>query len=342
MFISLHASRDEVIDSAFVSGWTNFNFALENFYPLLDRFGPQRKAQNKKFYDRLRTDIVNGCIMPPITLAFVSPDHSDIIDQGQLTEFINTNVATGYILDGMQRMITLNDAQNLDGFNGERPIYVNVIIAAKFDLLLYRMITLNNGQKPMTARHQIEMLTEGAIDLSGADMQIVSEKQTEGKLVRRAFKKSDISEAYTAYIANSPHNQNSKIIETKLDEILVGKVMESGVANENVSFSEILSEVSRIQKDDFVLDWIRQLNNLIGFTLGAKKSLEQLKGITAEELVEPLKRFETAFAAINPSKVNVGKYRRELSTLFIEQIQKLADYDETQLEELFFEETMTE
>jgi hypothetical protein len=342
MFTALHTSQDHVIQSAFVSGKTNFGYALENIYPLLDRFGPQRKAQNKKFYDRLRTDIVNGCIMPPITLAFVSDDLSGSTVHNDLEEFINDNIATGYILDGMQRMITLNDASLIDGFDAERPIYVNVIVASRFDLLLYRMITLNNGQKPMTARHQIEMLTEGAINLSGADMRIVTEKQTEGKAVRRAFRKSDISEAYTAFISNSLHNQNSKIIETKLDEILVGKVMESEVASEKVAFSEILTEVSRLQQNDFVLDWIRQLNNLIGFTLGAKKSLGRIQGIPPEEFVEPLQRFEAAFDAINPSKVNVGKYRRELASLFFARIDDLIDYDKTQLEELFFDETMTE
>lgn len=342
MFTALHTSKDEVIQSAFVSGMTNFDYALESIFPLLNRFGPQRKAQNKKFYNRLRTDIVTGCIMPPITLAFVSDELSGAEDRSALENFINIHIADGYILDGMQRMITLNDARLLEGFDGERPLYVNVIIASRFDLLLYRMITLNNGQKPMTARHQIEMLTEGAINISGADMRVVTEKQTEGKAIKGAFKKSDISEAYTAFISNSLHNQNSKIIESKLDEILVGKVMTSEVARENVAFSEILSEVSRLQKNEIVREWIRQLNNLIGFTLGAKKSLARIKNIPPEEIIAPLQRFEAAFDAINPSKVNVGKYRRELSSLFFARIDDLIDFDETQLEELFFEETMTE
>jgi hypothetical protein len=280
--------------------------------------------------------------MPPITLAFVSKNLSASTDQQQLASFVNDSIANGYILDGMQRMITLNDAKDIEGFDGSRPIYVNVIVASKYDLLLYRMITLNNGQKPMTARHQIEMLTEGAIDLSESDMRIITEKQTEVKAVRHAFKKSDISEAYTAYISNSLHNQNSKIIESKLDEILVGKVMESEITSESIAFSDILSEVSRLQENEFVLDWVRQLNNLIGFTLGAKKSLDQIKGISADEFVAPLKRFEAAFDAINPSKVNVGKYRRELTSLFIGKIDEFIHFDEAQLEELFFQETMTE
>lgn len=338
----LHVSKDNVIGSAFVSGYTTFGFALDHIHPLLDRFDQQRKAQNKKFYDRLRSDIITGCVMPPITLAFVDPVRAQLTDSKSLKAFINEHIADGYILDGMQRMITLRDASEIDGFDVDRPLYLNVIIASRYDLLLYRMITLNNGQKPMTARHQIEMLTKGAIDLSGASMTVVTEKQTEGTKVNNAFRMADIAEAYTAYLANSPHNQNSKIIESKLDEILVGRVMESNISDDAFSFSDILSEVSRLQEHPTLRDWLRQLNNLIGFTLGAKRSLGTIRTLEAQELLGPIANFEAAFDAINPSKVNVGKYRRELSRLFFERLMELKDWDETQLTELFIEETMTE
>lgn len=239
-------------------------------------------------------------------------------------------------------MITLRDASEIDGFNKLRTLYLNVIIASRYDLLLYRMITLNNGQKPMTARHQIEMLTKGAIDLSGATMTIVTEKQTEGTKVHNAFRMADISEAYTAFLSDSPHNQNSKIIEAKLDEILVGKVMESNLTEEIHSFSDILAEVSRLQENAKVRDWIRQLNNLIGFTLGAKISLASIRTMSSDDFIDPINNFEAAFDAINPSKVNVGKYRRELSQLFFRRIDELKDWDEPQLTELFFDKTMVE
>ena len=280
--------------------------------------------------------------MPPITLAFVDKAHCAETNIGKLRDFINQNIKAGYILDGMQRMITLQDASSLNGFDASRSLYLNVIVASRYDLLLYRMITLNNGQKPMTARHQIEMLTKGAIDLSGADMTVVTEKQTEGTKVHNAFRMSDISEAYTAYLSNSPHNQNSKIIESKLDEILVGKVMDANITEDAFSFSDILAEVSRLQKDPDIREWLRQLNNLIGFTLGAKVSLASIKALSGKDLVDPLKNFEAAFDAINPSKVNVGKYRRELSRTFFTRIDELKDWDESQLSELFFEETMAE
>lgn len=342
MIEALHVSHDAVIKSAFISAVTNFDYAIDNIFPLLDRFGEQRKAQSKKFYDRLRNDIVSGCVMPPITLAFVNPDLSSENNPHTLSDFINNNIVDGYILDGMQRMITLKDASGMDGYLGNRTLYVNVIVAERYDLLLYRMITLNNGQKPMTARHQIEMLTKGAVDLSGSNLEVVSEKQTEGTKIRNAFRMSDIAEAYTAYLSDSLHNQNTKIIETKLDEILVGRVMESDITNEQYTFSDILAEIARLQAIDQNKDWLRQVNNIIGFTVGAKRSLADLRSLSPDNFREKISTFEAAFDAINTSKVNVGKYRRELSRLYIENIAELGSFDQSQLEELFFDETMTD
>jgi hypothetical protein len=320
----------------------SYDYALDSLFPLLDRFGEQRKTQNKKFYSRLRADIVAGCIMPPITLAFVSPKFSGVTDVSRLQKFINESIADGYILDGMQRLNTLNDASLDPKFDASRPIYINIIIAERYDLLLYRMITLNNGQKPMTARHQVEMLTKGVIDLSELNIQVVTEKETEGTKIHGAFKKSDIVEAYTAFLTDSVNNQNSKIIESKLDEIIVGKVMESNISASKVNFSDILKEIDRLSVNVITKDWLRQVNNLIGFTVGTKISLEIISDIEEDEFDSIISKFESAFEAINPSKVNVGKFRRELSAFYFANIEDFLDCDVSAVEEAFFEQTLVE
>ncbi|NIY80367.1 hypothetical protein HCZ23_12920 [Celeribacter sp. HF31] len=334
--------QDNVISSVVAIGKANYEFALERLHPLLNRFGEQRKLQSKSFYSRLKADIVSGCIMPPITLAFVSEDSSHNLTADDAQTFINNHIDDGYILDGMQRLNTLQDASKEDGFDPLRPIHINIIIAKKYDLLLYRMITLNNGQKPMTARHQIEMLTRGAIDLSNVDLPIVTEKETEEAKVIGAFKKSDIVEAYTAYLTDNVNNQNKKIIETKLNEILVGRVMETNLSDQDVSFSEILAEVGRLVVEPGTKTWLRLGNNLIGFTVGAKKSIEVLRNITPVAFAEVVKRFDQAFDAINPSKVNVGKVRRELSAFYIGQLGEFVDASVEDIETAFFEKTMSE
>ena len=334
--------RDDVIKSAVATAVTDYQNALDHFYPLLDRFGEQRKTQGKKFYARLRKDILNGCIMPPITLAFVSPENSDNSNIQSIQAFVNENVKNGYVLDGMQRLNTLMDASGEPDFDNKRPIFLTVIIAERYDLLLYRMITLNNGQKPMTARHQIEMLTQGVIDLSGLSIQIVTEKETEGTKIVGAFRKSDIVEAYTAYLTNSVNNQNSKIIEAKLDEIIVGKVMESNILDSQFTFSEILKEVDRLSHNNFTKEWLRQVNNLIGFTVGVKTSLAEIQNWELPFVEAFFVKFEAAFEAINPSKVNVGKFRRELSAYYIANANQYMDADVSDVEGAFFEQTLVE
>lgn len=337
-----NTDRDEVIQSVVAIGRTDYRFALDNLLPLLDRFGEQRKLQSRSFYARLRTDIVSGCIMPPVTLAFVDENLAEGLTVKNAEKFISEHISEGYILDGMQRLSALNTASKLEGFDPSRPFHVNIIIAKRYDLLLYRMITLNNGQKPMTARHQIEMLTRGAVDLSKANFPIVTEKDTENSRVPGAFKMSDVVEAYTAYLTNNVNNQNKKIIESKLDEILVGRVMDSNLTQENVSYSDILHQVGRLSVDPHAKTWLRLANNLIGFAVGAKSSFDALRVISPEEFADATKKFDSAFDAINPSKVNVGKIRRELSAYFVSEIGNLWDASVDEIEAAFFDKTMSE
>jgi hypothetical protein len=333
---------DHVIRSAVVSGRTNYRDALDRFYPLIDRFEEQRKLQRPKFYQRLKGDIISGCIMPPITLAFVFESPDKISSNREAGEFIDENIKDGYILDGMQRLNTLRAARDEDGFDEERPIYFNVIVASRYDLLLYRMITLNNGQKPMTVRHQVEMLTGNLIkrllvEQSLKNISVLSEKETENSSPRGSFRLIDIAAAYLAFLTNSAHNQNARFIEEKLDEILVGKVMASGAIDEKNSFQEILQCVDRLSENNSVKDWFRNENNLIGFTLGAKENMDVLSEIEPESFSEEVGMFERAFQSINPSKVNVGKFRRDLSLAFISRV----GHGETEesLTEKFFEST---
>ena len=313
---------DLVIRSVVANGRTSYSDALERFFPLIDRFEEQRKLQRPKFYSRLRQDIVSGCIMPPITLAFVSDNVSSIDTNAKALDFVNNHISEGYILDGMQRLNTLMSAKEDEGFEGSRPIYMNVVIASKYDLLLYRMITLNNGQKPMTIRHQVEMLTGNLIkklvvNCSLKNMIILSEKDNESNPSRGAFRMSDVAAAYLSFLTGSPHNQNSRFIEEKLDEILVGKVMASGAIDAPVSFEEIVTEVDRLSEAQEARDWLRNENNLIGFTLSVKSNLDKIQLLSPNNFSSSICVFETAFQAINPSKVNVGKFRRDLSYEFV-------------------------
>lgn len=336
-----YSSNDEVINSKVGIGHASYKFAIEKIFPLVNRFGAQRKLQDRKFYERLRRDIINGCLMPPITLAFVLEENDTPETNAEIQDYINKNIESGFILDGMQRLNALKTAQaeNPDLFPENKTIFVNVIIAKSKDKLIYRMITLNNGQRPMTARHQIEILTQELFDFDELDISVQTEKERGEGIIRGAFNLSDISSAYIAFLTGSLIVDNNKIIGEKMDQILVGKIMDQEISNSYVEFKDILTLIDRFSTNLEAKKWLKVSNNLIGFSVGIKKSYDDFFKLTADEFSSAVQNFDAAFKAINPAKVNLGRYRRELSSIYIEKFSRYGVLDIEELEAKFSEIT---
>lgn len=335
--------EDKVIKSSVSSGYTDYKYALENLFPLIDKFQEQRKIQSRSFYERLRKDIISGCIMPPLTIAFISDEKEIVLDKSKVEQFINKNIASGFILDGIQRLNTLNAASEDESFDFKRPIPLNIVIASNYDFLIYRMITLNNGQKPMTARHQVEMLTSGLIDYSELkNITVASEKDTQDKKYPKlTFKQGDIAEAYMAYLSENLHNSNSKIIQSKLDEIIVHKVMNSNISENKSSFQEFLTQIDRVCENEDAKSWLNLGNNLIGCAVAYRKSPVPFQQVTPKDFGDSCETFDQAFSSINTSRVNVGKIRRDLACNFVTYIQSYVGQDESYFVEKFNEITIS-
>ena len=333
--------QDKVINSKVVIGETTYEYAIKKIYPLLDRFDAQRKLIDIKFYERLENDLLTGCIMPPITLAFVNKELEDLSSLDEITEFINENIDNGYILDGIQRMNTLVRANERDDaeLNLESPLLLNIILAKNADMLLYRMITLNNGQKPMSPRHQIEILTKEIFKFDELEINIQSEKERSEKIIRGAFNLGDISKAYLAFLTNAVHNENNKIISEKMDQILVGRIFDANITNSAIQFEDVLGLIDKLAQNDINKKWLKVVNNLIGFSVGIRESFKFISSLDAERFSDMTEIFEEAFKAVNPSKVNLGKFRRELCKLWIKNLETYHDYTSLQLTEVFINET---
>lgn len=322
---------DSVIKSVVLTGETTYRFAIDNIFPLINRFSAQRKVQNPAFYARLRDDIVKGCLMPPITLAIIEPQELNFAELAEASVYINENVGRGYVLDGMQRLNTLNFVKDYDGFPDEKTLYLNVVISGNKDMLLYRMITLNNGQRPMTPRHQIEVLTEQLFDFTELNMDVQSEKERGENVIRGAFNLSDISKGYLAFFTNNVHNENNKIISEKMDEIIVGNIMSTAVVENGLEFQQVLELIDRLALNEKARSWLKTQNNLIGFCVGVKNSYDFLGALDADEFGEYVERFDVAFKSIDAAKVNLGKYRRELSRKVIERSREFIVLNELEL-----------
>lgn len=330
--------KDDVIESLVISAETDYKYAIENIYPLMDRFQSQRKLIDIKFYQRLERDIIKGCIMPPLTIAFVNKEMHALDNLDEITTYINENISQGYILDGLQRMNTLvraNDSSEGNKLDLGRPLLLNIIVSKNADMLLYRMITLNNGQKPMSPRHQIEILTKEIFKFEDLDISVQSEKDRSEKIIRGAFNLGDIAKGYLAFLTNAVHNENNKIISEKMDQILVGRIFDANVTESELEFEDVLTLIDKLASDETVKKWLKVVNNLIGFCVGIRSSYKEVGMIEAQEFAQLTEVFEEAFKGVNPSKVNLGKYRRELSEHWISNIQKFRKYGPDELLEVF-------
>ncbi len=322
---------DTVIDGYVVTASTQYQFALDNFVPLIGRLDIQRDSLNTKFYSRLEDDIVRGCVMPPITIALIHSFSARKRTQDSIEEHISQNISNAFVLDGIQRLNTLRRAALKGGFDANRSIHVNFIIASSRDRLLYRMITLNNGQKPMSARHQIDVLADAFFDFDEVDLKLVAEKGKGRVRTPESFKKADFVKGYVAYLSGSVNIDNQKIIEEKMDELIASKIIDSDIPTSNVEFMDIVELVNKFSKSNDLRDWIRVQNNFIGFCVGAKTSAAELKSVKVDKIAGAISRFEQAFSSINVSKVNLGKVRRELVSYFFRNYSPLSKLDEFEL-----------
>jgi hypothetical protein len=223
----------------------------------------------------------------------------------------------------------------------DKPLLLNIILAKNADMLLYRMITLNNGQKPMSPRHQIEILTKELFKFDDLEIDVQSEKDRSEKIIRGAFNLGDISKAYLAFLTNAVHNDNNKIIGEKMDQILVGRIFDANITKSNIEFENVLSLIDRLAQNETNKRWLKVVNNLIGFSVGILNSFNFINQVESDRFSSMTDIFEEAFKAVNPSKVNLGKYRRELSSLWIKNLEKYQDYSALQLTEVFINETAT-
>lgn len=321
---------DYVIRSHFVNAQVDYDFALKHLVPLISRLEFQRDKLRSGFYSRLEKDIVSGCIMPPLTIAY----RDNITDPSSITdEYFLDNLDNAFVLDGIQRLNTLERAaHNNPSLELSRPIYLNILICDSMDRLLYRMITLNNGQRPMSARHQIEILASSLLDFKSLPIIVASEKQ---KGMRRispeAMNKDVVIKGYIAFASQSYNIDNDKIIESRMDGLIAEKILNSDLNLREEEFVEILDYIDLCLDDDFLMEWFLVPNNFIGFCAAMPQSYQTIKKVKPAVLKQNLDVLEEAFGSINVSKIKLGLVRRKIVSRYFECYNKVSSYNESLL-----------
>lgn len=336
---------DLVINSKFITGQTNYEYAINHLYPLIDRLPIQRNLQNPSFYSRLRLDLLKGCVMPPITLAIISD--KDILPSkvADAEKYINDHINDAFILDGIQRVSALYRTYKEPEINRQldlkRPLFVNLLICKSMDNLLYRMITLNNGQKPMSANHQIEILLGNIYSFNELDIVIQTDKEKgkKGKY-EHAFDKSNIIKGYLAFLANSTAIDNKKIIDSKMDELIAKKIIDSRITEEDIEFSAVIDLINRFSNSDYLKKWFDNTNNIIGFSVGIRKSFNILNEVETSKFENAIAEFEKAFKGLNLSTIKLSRERRNLTEYYISHFEELCEKEELDLLDVLNEEML--
>lgn len=329
---------DNVIKSFYLTAGVDYEYALEKLVPLINKLEFQRNTLRASFYKRLEEDIQAGCIMPNITIAIkadnVMPQREEITE-----EYINANMNNAFVLDGIQRLNTLNriTKSNLDE---NRMLYCNILISDSMDRLLYRMITLNNGQKPMSARHQIEILAGNIFDFESLPILNITEKEKKSKKKNGedTMNKESLIKGYLAYISNSVNIDNQKIIEEKMNELIADKILNSNIAYKNGEFQDVMSYISNILTNEYLNNWFKVVNNFIGFSAAMNTAFVQIEELGEQELQDYIELFEEVFAAIDVSKIKLGMARRRMVKFYFENFSKFSKYGYSDLLDVISQE----
>lgn len=190
-----------------------------------NEFQRKRVRSSSTIYSLLRKDLTEGCIIPPIVLALSSDTQDDKfhdLTDDQSIEYITQNKNRLIILDGLQRTLTIRDLHKSleeEGFFSEEKLKnlkelklrIEVYLGINKVGILYRMLTLNTGQTPMSMRHQIEILYS---DYRGEDfggLSLIMESENKPARGSNEYSFKEIVEGFNSYLNRDylPMNRNS-------------------------------------------------------------------------------------------------------------------------------------
>lgn len=209
----------------------------------------KRVRTSKSVYSLLKNDLKRGCVMPPLVLAVTGMGTIDFSneDEGIIQEvkrIISGSSEKVLILDGLQRTYTLIDAATEVEQEGKEvyhnfldnklrlEIYVEI---NKFGVL-YRMLTLNTGQTPMAARHQLEMLYRDLLNTKIEGIRLITDVEGKADPEDNEFVFKNVIDGFNSYM-----NRNELPVDRQ--ELLENIQMLENMSSEDVTndvFNEFL------------------------------------------------------------------------------------------------------
>ena len=216
----------------------------------------KRVRSSMSIYSQLKEDLKYGCIIPPIVLAIDSKDMpEEELNQSNIKELLKKSL----ILDGLQRTFTIIDAYNeLIKEGRDTSLFLKGSLHAevygginRFGLL-YRMLTLNTGQTPMTLRDQIEILYSN-YDVNIPDIILI--KEVEGRSPRNIgeYRFQDIIDGFVSYLQSSylPMTRSTILETIKTLETISSENVEEDLFKTFVQcYNSLLNRMNSMTSED--------------------------------------------------------------------------------------------
>lgn len=171
-----------------------------------NEFQRKRVKSSSSIYSLLREDLQKGCIIPPIVLA-LGEEHITEFNELTIIQDVIKMQNKLLILDGLQRTYSMMDIQDtlienqkdLEVYRSH-PLRIELYVGVNRIGILYRMLTLNTGQTPMSNRHQLEILFADYSDKVLNGIKMIKEVDETKAIHIGEYKFKDVIEGFNSYL----------------------------------------------------------------------------------------------------------------------------------------------
>lgn len=310
--------------------------------------------KGSKAYATLRADLRRGCVLPPLVLSaqdegfqlWLERTQQSGQEPGEYSELTELQPLLAglqpselQIIDGLQRTNALRQInEELEGEEREifvrRRLRLEVWMNLPFNAIAYRMLLLNAGQKPMSMKHQVEILSMNLRDdlASIPELDIIIASDNRRRYRPGQFQLVRLSQAFQAWLQGAP---NIDVSNTVMQELLADSAIEtlgSSLSTGGETGDAFRRLVEWIVKADyrvceenvenlqfFASDTVLQgLSAAVGF-MNRNPSLsdtvwDALQSLISNSGPDPLgiTQFNAIREGFNPGRRNVGVATREL------------------------------
>lgn len=205
----------------------------------------RRVRSSRTVYSLLKADMLHGCVIPPVVLAYTKP--AGTLEAG-LQNALEGDSDHFVLLDGLQRSLTLMEIEAETSAQPEvqaeflgRMMRCEIYEGINKIGILYRMLTLNTGQTPMSVRHQIEIMYQDYLDVPIEGITLVREVDARRARQPNCYNFRDVIEGLNSYLERS---------ESPLDR---GDILDNISSLENLAKENDTRDVFK----DFLSSWNR-------------------------------------------------------------------------------------